>query len=65
MALSLGAHLGVGSKVVGRGVMTPLEVVKGQRARQYVAGGVLDSVRYKGDFCVVSEHGHAFVETIE
>ena len=45
--------------------MTPLEVIEGQCASQYMASSMLDSVRYKGDFCVVSERGHAFVETIE
>lgn len=45
--------------------MAPLKVIKGQRSRQYVAGGMLDSVRYKTDFGVMSLGGHALVEAIE
>lgn len=45
--------------------MAPLKVFKRQRARQYMARGMLHSVSYEGDFSGVGQHGHAFVETIE
>jgi hypothetical protein len=45
--------------------MAPLKVIKRQRACQYMASSMLDSVSYEDDFGGVSQHGHAFVESIE
>lgn len=45
--------------------MAPLKVIKGQRACQYMAGGMLDSIRYEGDLGILSLLGHVFVNPVE